>query len=55
MKVSAEHIDISTGFDRMFPTLTIEFSIKEVEDREELNNVRNLLGLEVELNLPRRI
>lgn len=55
MKVTAEHIDINTGFDHRFPQLTIEFAIKEIEDRDELNNIRNLLGVEVELNLPRRI
>lgn len=55
MKVAAEHIDINAGFDHRFPQLTIEFAIKEIEDRDELNNIQNLLGVDVELNLPRRI
>lgn len=55
MKVTAKHIDINTSFDHRFPQLTIEFAIKEIEDRDELNNIQNLLGVDVELNLPRRI
>lgn len=55
MKVAAEHIDISTSFDRRFPSLTIKFAIKEIENRDELDNIQNLLGMPVELKLPRRI
>lgn len=55
MKVVAENININTSFDYRLPHLTIEFAIKELEDGHELDNVQSLLGLEVELNLPRRI
>lgn len=55
MKVTAEQIDINTSFDYRLPHLTIEFTINELEDCHELDDVQNLLGMQVELNLPRRI
>ena len=55
MKITAKHIEINTSFDYRLPHLTIEFAIKEIEDRDEINNIQNLLGVDVELNLPKRI
>lgn len=55
MKVTAEHIHINTGFACRLPHLTIEFAIDELEDCHELDYAQCLIGLQVELNLPRRI
>lgn len=54
MKVTAEHIDISTYLNCRY-LLTIGLAIDELEDCHELDGVHDLLGVQVELNLPRRI
>ena len=53
MKVTAEHIEITTSMTSR-PKLTIEFAIDKIE-RDESQDFDALLGLQVDLNLPRRI
>lgn len=53
VKVTVEHVEITTSaIDR--PKLTIEFAIDEIGN-DESHDFYALLGLQVDLNLPRRI
>lgn len=54
VKVTIEHIEIESSGIGTHPHLTIEFAIDELARGEHVD-ICNLLGLQVELNLPRRL